>query len=606
MLFIFPLCPALLAGQAVQIASSNCPTATAFNNARKIARTFDDRRIVVYQDYLNDHEVVKISYSDDGMNWTEASLLAYGFSPTIAVSDADTIYVSWLTHDRDWPAMAKFYSHNVPSTPLNSPPDSHATLHDPVSVCLEVDDSYVHQLYHFFSVDSSISRIHYSIYSKDLRWLGVSGYLNKTAGRAEMPTMACDLEYLPGPVHITWTEDNEWGSEIKYAVIYPDIFKEHDWLLSLDEYLDMGFLETLEGSQNLSAASLSARVSPLLPDVSMLIGAFNNSTMNGMTVKCWDVFRENDIDINVIQSGEHHIDGIGPACPSVDDVIMPERSCAIIWHNNGTILYGQTKGATIKTQPPALVNTTGSSARHPNVCYKTFRSDKFDVVWTEGTAAPFEIMYRRMRKDYSQIFAKMQILTTELPTGTVGQDYSAIVEVNYADRHKGNIWSMIAGQLPQGLYMAPYTPEHQGNLTILGTPEKAGESSFALCVTHPVFPPEDYICLADTADFTITVKRSVAIQKNASIIPSAYRLFPAQPNPFNSTTRIRFTVPVRSQVTISIFDIGGNFVQQLYNAERAAGNFYIPWNASDLASGVYIIRLQADEFISIQKCLLIR
>ena len=206
----------------------------------------------------------------------------------------------------------------------------------------------------------------------------------------------------------------------------------------------------------------------------------------------------------------------------------------------------------------------------------------------------------------SQIFAKMQILTTELPTGTVGQDYSAIVEVNYADRHKGNIWSMIAGQLPQGLYMAPYTPEHQGNLTILGTPEKAGESSFALCVTHPVFPPEDYICLADTADFTITVKRSVAIQKNASIIPSAYRLFPAQPNPFNSTTRIRFTVPVRSQVTISIFDIGGNFVQQLYNAERAAGNFYIPWNASDLASGVYIIRLQADEFISIQKCLLIR
>lgn len=601
---LFLLTSFLFAGDAIQIGTSNCPTATAFNNSRKIARTFDDRRVVVYQDKQDGHEVVKLTFSDDGLHWAAPRLLAYGFSPTIAVSATDTFYVAWLTYDKDWPRMAQFHAHDIPTTPLNTPPEFDTQVtREPRSVCLDVDDQFVHQLYHFMSLDSSISRVHYALLNKDLTTTGVNGYLNKSSdGVAESPTLSCDLGFEDGPAHIAWTERHDTSSVIKYAAMYPDIFEEFEWQLAVADYRDMGFVLTLEHSDGLSSPSLSVRN---FADTPLIVAAFNKDS-SAITISTWNISGHSAYSLDIFDWQEYSLSNTGQALPSADDVIIPERSCAIVWQDNGNIFYGQTQSAVIKTLPAQMINSMSFAAHHPSVCYKTFRADKFDVIWMEGDAAPYKIMYRRMPKDYNRILDKMDITTTELPTAVVGQEYFAEIKVNYQDPFKGNVWSLIDGELPAGLTLAPFFEERPGNQTIVGTPLQSGESHFTLRVAYPRFPPDDYRSLADTADFTIVVKTNVAVDNRKEVVPQSYRLEPAFPNPFNPTTRIKFSVPKTSSVTISMFDINGTFIQQLKNAEYDAGNFYIEWDASTLPSGTYLIHMQADDFAAMQKCLLLK
>ncbi len=603
---LFLIC-SLYAGEPIQIGTSNSPLATAFNNARKIARTYDDRRVVVYQELEGGHKVIKLVYSDDGVNWSEPRLLAYGFSPTIAVSATDTFYVAWTTHDSNRPHTALFPAWNIPSEPLNAPPQTDPNIsHALESVCLAVDKNYVHQVFHYLALDSAGTFIHYDIYDKQLQWLGVGGVLNKVEdGHVGPPTISCDLEYNAGPAHIVWSAQKGVTNRLKHAVIHPEIFEQADWLLSVPDYLAMGFVLTLDTSWH-HDPSLSTRS---YGDMSLIVGAFNNDDIKGLTICSWNVFSDEQNGIELYDWNSYNLSEREPSWPSVDDVIDPNRSCAVVWQKNGNIFYGQTSKAEIKTEPAQRVNgQTNTMARYPSVCYKTFRPDKFDVVWTEGTDTPYRIMYRRMLKDYSQIFDKMDILTTELPAAIVGQDYHAEIKVNYPESWHGNDWRIIDGQLPAGLDMVPYhnLPTTNGNLVILGTPKEPGEFAFTLFVQHPLVPREDYISLADTAEFTISVKSDDPVHSVKDNVPKTFQLSPVFPNPFNPTTRIQFSVPKTSRVDISIYDINGTFIQQLKNAEYEAGNFYIEWNASDVPSGAYLIHMQADGFSVVQKCLLLK
>src|SRR5574338_1572635 len=74
-----------------------------------------------------------------------------------------------------------------------------------------------------------------------------------------------------------------------------------------------------------------------------------------------------------------------------------------------------------------------------------------------------------------------------------------------------------------------------------------------------------------------------------------YMLSQNFPNPFNSQTTISYSVPISALVQIQIFDVLGREVSTLLNEEKAAGNYRINFNASELTSGVYFYRLQAGD-----------
>ncbi len=85
-----------------------------------------------------------------------------------------------------------------------------------------------------------------------------------------------------------------------------------------------------------------------------------------------------------------------------------------------------------------------------------------------------------------------------------------------------------------------------------------------------------------------------------------YRLEQNYPNPFNPSTVIQYQISKREFVTLRVYDILGREVATLVNAEKPAGNYNVEFKAQNLTSGVYIYRLQAGDFSSIKKLILLK
>lgn len=88
--------------------------------------------------------------------------------------------------------------------------------------------------------------------------------------------------------------------------------------------------------------------------------------------------------------------------------------------------------------------------------------------------------------------------------------------------------------------------------------------------------------------------------------PQEFKLDQNYPNPFNPSTVIRYQLPVNSRVSLKVFDLLGREIATLVNDQLAAGQHEVTFNATHLASGLYIYRLQAGDHIQTRKMLLIK
>ena len=89
-------------------------------------------------------------------------------------------------------------------------------------------------------------------------------------------------------------------------------------------------------------------------------------------------------------------------------------------------------------------------------------------------------------------------------------------------------------------------------------------------------------------------------------IPKEFKLDQNYPNPFNPITRIDYSLPFDSKVSLQIFDVLGREVVTLVNENQRAGYYSIDFNASKLASGIYYYRMITGDFKAIKKMVLIK
>ena len=104
---------------------------------------------------------------------------------------------------------------------------------------------------------------------------------------------------------------------------------------------------------------------------------------------------------------------------------------------------------------------------------------------------------------------------------------------------------------------------------------------------------------------------TVGIRQNENEIPENFSLGQNFPNPFNPNTQISFALPKSSFVSMKIFDILGREVYTLVNERLNAGKYIVNWNGinyygDNVASGIYIYRLESGNYIESKKMLLVK
>jgi hypothetical protein len=97
-----------------------------------------------------------------------------------------------------------------------------------------------------------------------------------------------------------------------------------------------------------------------------------------------------------------------------------------------------------------------------------------------------------------------------------------------------------------------------------------------------------------------------SVTNDKSVVPTQYSLSQNYPNPFNPTTQIDFAIPKAGNVQIIIYDAIGNEVATLVNKYMPQGKYTVDWNASTLASGIYLYRIQTNDFSMVKKMVLLK
>ncbi len=106
--------------------------------------------------------------------------------------------------------------------------------------------------------------------------------------------------------------------------------------------------------------------------------------------------------------------------------------------------------------------------------------------------------------------------------------------------------------------------------------------------------------------FTDGVRVDVLTGVDEEHIPPGFVLDQNYPNPFNPATTISFSLPIKSRVTLSVYNTLGEKVATLVDVAMEAGSHTVVFDASSLASGVYLYRLTAGSFVSTKKIVLAR
>lgn len=98
----------------------------------------------------------------------------------------------------------------------------------------------------------------------------------------------------------------------------------------------------------------------------------------------------------------------------------------------------------------------------------------------------------------------------------------------------------------------------------------------------------------------------IGISLISNELPSEYTLQQNYPNPFNPSTIIKFSIPNSEFVNLAVYDMLGRKVDELVNGNLKAGYFEVTWNAEKFSSGIYLYKINTENFNLVKKMTLIK
>ena len=117
--------------------------------------------------------------------------------------------------------------------------------------------------------------------------------------------------------------------------------------------------------------------------------------------------------------------------------------------------------------------------------------------------------------------------------------------------------------------------------------------------------------MASNGPFQFTLDLSATLGIDESTIPDVFALHNNYPNPFNPVTNITYDIPEVADVKLEIYNVMGQKIRTLATGSHEPGRYRVLWNATNdlgqgLSSGMYIYRIQAGDFVSVRKLVLMK
>jgi hypothetical protein len=108
------------------------------------------------------------------------------------------------------------------------------------------------------------------------------------------------------------------------------------------------------------------------------------------------------------------------------------------------------------------------------------------------------------------------------------------------------------------------------------------------------------------SDYSNEVTLIITDVKEETELPTEYSISQNYPNPFNPTTKISYSVPKGSYVTLKVYNLLGEEVRTLFEGFREPGNYEVEFDGTELTSGFYLYQLKSNDFEQTRKLLLVK
>jgi len=205
---------------------------------------------------------------------------------------------------------------------------------------------------------------------------------------------------------------------------------------------------------------------------------------------------------------------------------------------------------------------------------------------------------------YNEDWEKSEVLTQLwsggkwVYSGRVTSKYSSNKKIDLLDIWESNFWNKYSktsytlnreNYIDRGINEISYNAQwvKDDGLIIIENPNGFFQAFFALEVLVYYAPLTD-------------------IKKREIDIPTDFRLFQNYPNPFNPTTIIAYQIPEDGSVNLIVYNTLGQVVSTLVNKHQTSGKYSVQFDASNLPSGVYFYKLESNNFVKVNKMLLLR
>jgi hypothetical protein len=92
--------------------------------------------------------------------------------------------------------------------------------------------------------------------------------------------------------------------------------------------------------------------------------------------------------------------------------------------------------------------------------------------------------------------------------------------------------------------------------------------------------------------------------------PKVFKFYANYPNPFAKSTIISYQLPVKSKVSLKVYDVTGRLVRVLIDEDKKAGDYKLSWDAKSLTSGIYFMKFSAScserDYKEVKKLILVK